>query len=228
MISPLAGITPTKPGSATLPLPGIEPHIVDEAGNPIPGVAEGALVMARSWPGQMVGVYGDPKRFYETYFSQFPGKYYTGDGAKRDEDGYYWVIGRLDDVIKVSGHRLGTAEIESAVITDKNVVEAAAVGVPDTITGEALHVFVVLRNGIQPTDALKQELMQVIRHEVGALAKPKKIDFVPGLPKTRSGKIMRRILKRISVGDFKNLGDISTLAEPAIVDKIIEAVTAND
>lgn len=227
LISSLSGITPltlAKPGSATLPLPGVQPKIVDDFGKSLEGVCEGSLVITHSWPGQMVGVYGDPKRFYETYFSHFPGVYFTGDGAKRDEEGYYWIMGRLDDVIKISGHRLGTAEIESACITHPQVAESAAVGVPDPVTGEALHLFVVLKPGVVATEALRQEVIQQIRHEVGGLAKPKRVDFVPGLPKTRSGKIMRRILKKISVGDIQHLGDTSTLAEPTILEQIISVI----
>jgi len=223
LISPLAGISSTRPGSASFPLPGIEPKILDEKGVPVVGQASGALVMARSWPGQMAGVYGDPERFYKTYFTQYPGHYWTGDGAHRDEDGHYWITGRTDDVIKVSGHRLGTAEIESACIIHKGIVESAAVGIPDSTTGEALHVFVVLKDGIVPSPTLATELVQLVRKEVGALATPKKIHWVPGLPKTRSGKIMRRILRKVVMGEYDNLGDITTLADPTIVDKIVDS-----
>jgi len=226
LISPIAGITPTQPGSATLPLPGIEPLILDEQGNRIEGEGAGALVLARSWPGQMNSVYGNSKRFYETYFTQFPGYYFTGDGASRGQDGYYRVTGRMDDVIKVSGHRLGTAEIESACITHATVVESGAVGVADAITGEAIHIFVVIKGHLEGSEALKKELIEVVRKEVGHLATPQKIYWVPGLPKTRSGKIMRRILKKIASGQFDSLGDVSTLADPSIVDQIVRKCQA--
>jgi acetyl-CoA synthetase len=224
MISPLAGISPTQPGSASFPLPGIEPRLLDDQGRPVEGPGSGALVIARSWPGQMTGVFGDPRRFYETYFTQFPGYYFTGDGATRDENGMYWITGRTDDVIKISGHRLGTAEIESACITHPAVAESGAVGVPDPITGEALSVFVVPKGQIRPTEALTQEVIQVVRKEVGALATPKTIYWIPGLPKTRSGKIMRRILRKIASGELEQLGDTSTLADPSIVEKIVKSV----
>jgi acetyl-CoA synthetase len=224
MISPLAGISPTRPGSASLPLPGIEPRLLDESGNVCEGATSGALVIARSWPGQMTEVYGDSERFYQTYFTQYKGYYFTGDGAYRDHEGLYWITGRMDDVIKISGHRLGTAEIESACITHKSVIESAAVGAPDPITGEALYLFVVLKEGISADLGLHQEVISIVRKEIGPLATPKKIFWVPGLPKTRSGKIMRRILKKLAVGDFENLGDTSTLAEPAVVEKIMAAV----
>ena len=223
LISPLAGITPTEPGSATFPLPGIEPLILDENAKPQTGEAMGPLVLARSWPGQMRGVYGDPKRFHKTYFTQFKGYYFTGDGARRDTRGNYWITGRMDDVIKVSGHRIGTAEIESACITHKSVAESGAIGAPDPITGEAIHVFVVLKDSVKPTLELEKEIVQIVRKEVGPLATPKKIYWSPGLPKTRSGKIMRRILKKIAQGQYTDLGDTTTLAEPQIVEKIIEA-----
>jgi acetyl-CoA synthetase len=224
LISPLAGITPTEPGSASLPLPGIEPQILDENHRPLLGAASGALVLKRSWPGQMTEVYGDPKRFFQTYFTQYPGYYFSGDGATRDAKGLYWITGRMDDVIKVSGHRLGTAEIESACILHSSVAESGAVGVPDSITGEALSVFVVVKEGVQPSDELKKELVQIIRKEVGPLATPKQIYWVPGLPKTRSGKIMRRILKKVAQGDYGSLGDTSTLADPGVVEKIVANV----
>ncbi len=224
LISPLAGITPTKPGSATLPLPGIEPRLLDEQGKTLTGANSGALVIAQSWPGQMTEVYGDPDRFRETYFKNFEGYYFTGDGAQRDSDGFYWITGRIDDVIKVSGHRLGTAEIESACITHKGVAESAAVGIPDPITGEALVLFVVLKEKVHPTPELEREVVKSIRIDVGPLATPKQIFWVPGLPKTRSGKIMRRLLRKVSSGEFENLGDTSTLADPTIVEKIVEAI----
>jgi acetyl-CoA synthetase len=226
MISPLSGITPTRPGSATLPLPGIEPKIVNQQGERLKIDEAGALVITRSWPGQMRGVYGDSTKCFETYFKDYPGNYYTGDSSRRDSENYYWILGRMDDVIKISGHRLGTAEIESACILHPDVIESAAIGVHDDITGEALHVFVVTQAGFEHTAALSENLTQLIRKEVGPLATPKKIHFVPNLPKTRSGKIMRRILKKIAVHDFENLGDISTLADPAVIEPIKQAVKA--
>jgi acetyl-CoA synthetase len=171
----------------------------------------------------MIGVYGDPKKFFETYFSKFKGSYFTGDGAERDEDGYYWITGRMDDLIKISGHRIGTAEIESACITHPHVVESAAVGIPDSVTGEALHLFVVLKEGVLPSEELTKAMIAVVRKEVGPLATPQKIHWAPGLPKTRSGKIMRRILKKIAMGEFTQLGDTSSLADPAIVEKLVAA-----
>ncbi len=224
LISPLAGITPTQPGCATLPLPGIEPKIINESGEALKGDGQGALVIARSWPGQMRGVYGDPEKFFDTYFRQYPGNYSTGDGARRDSENNYWILGRMDDVIKISGHRLGTAEIESACVLHSDVVESAAIGVHDDITGEALHLFVVVKSGAPETPDLAKALIQLIRKEVGPLASPKKIHFVPGLPKTRSGKIMRRILKKLAVQEFSDLGDISTLAEPSVIELIKKAV----
>jgi len=224
LISPLAGITKTKPGSATLPLPGIEPRLLNDSGEEVRGAGSGALVLARSWPGQMTGVYGDSERFYKTYFSQFPNFYFTGDGASRDEEGNYTITGRMDDVIKVSGHRLGTAEVEAACLTHSGVAESGAVGVPDAVTGEALHVFVVLKDPKTASEELKKEVVQAVRKDVGPLATPQKIYWVPGLPKTRSGKIMRRILRKIAVGEFEQLGDTSTLAEPGIVAMIVDSI----
>lgn len=224
LISPLAGITPTQPGSATFPLPGVFPKILDEKGHPVEKGKTGALVITRSWPGQMTGVYRDPDRFFQTYFTQFPGNYCTGDGAYQSQDGSYWITGRTDDVIKVSGHRLGTAEIESACILHPSVAESGAVGVPDATTGEALHVFVVLKNEMPGTGKLQSDLVSLVRKEVGPLATPKKIYWIPGLPKTRSGKIMRRILRKIAMGEFEQLGDVSTLADPHIVEKIVQSV----
>jgi acetyl-CoA synthetase len=225
LISPIAGVTPTQPGSATLPLPGIEPQILGEHGDVLAGEGQGALVVGRSWPGQMCGVYGDSQKFFDTYFKNFPGYYFTGDGARRDLEHYYWILGRMDDVIKISGHRLGTAEIESAAILHPQVVESAAVGVQDDLTGEALHLFVVLKSAVPQSgsdQALKliQELTQLIRKEVGPLASPKRIHLVPGLPKTRSGKIMRRVMKKIAVFEFADLGDTSTLEDPGVIELI--------
>ncbi len=224
LISALAGISPTQPGSASYPLPGIEPQLLNEKGEVCDGKASGSLVIARSWPGQMSEVYGNPDRFYETYFTQFKGNYFSGDGAHRDQNGMYWITGRTDDVIKVSGHRLGSAEVESACLVHPSVMESAAVGVPDSMTGESLELFVVLKEGITPALRLQQELVATVRKEVGHLATPKKIYWIPGLPKTRSGKIMRRLLRKISVADYGNLGDTSTLADPTVIDKIIAAV----
>ena len=222
MITPLPGCTPLKPGSATRPLFGIEPAIVDHEGNERDGVAEGALCIKRSWPGQMRTVFGDHERFIQTYFATFKGLYMTGDGARRDEDGYYWITGRVDDVINVSGHRMGTAEVESALVLHSTVSEAAVVGCPHEIKGQGIYAYVTLNAGTEGTDALKKELVGLVRKEIGPIASPDVIQFAPGLPKTRSGKIMRRILRKVAANEIDNLGDTSTLAEPAVVDDIIE------
>ena len=222
MITPLPGCTPLKPGSATRPLFGIEPVIVDHEGNERDGVAEGALCIKRSWPGQMRTVFGDHERFIQTYFATFKGLYMTGDGARRDEDGYYWITGRVDDVINVSGHRMGTAEVESALVLHSTVSEAAVVGCPHEIKGQGIYAYVTLNAGTEGTDALKKELVGLVRKEIGPIASPDVIQFAPGLPKTRSGKIMRRILRKVAANEIDNLGDTSTLAEPAVVDDIIE------
>ena len=222
MITPLPGCTRLKPGSATRPLFGIEPVIVDPEGNELDGVAEGALCIKRSWPGQMRTVFGDHERFIQTYFSTFPGLYMTGDGARRDEDGYYWITGRVDDVINVSGHRMGTAEVESALVLHATVSEAAVVGYPHHIKGQGIYAYVTLNAGTEATDDLKKELVGLVRKEIGPIASPDVIQFAPGLPKTRSGKIMRRILRKVAADEIDNLGDTSTLAEPAVVDDIIE------
>ena len=222
MITPLPGCTRLKPGSATRPLFGIEPVIVDPEGNELDAVAEGALCIKRSWPGQMRTVFGDHERFIQTYFSTFPGLYMTGDGARRDEDGYYWITGRVDDVINVSGHRMGTAEVESALVLHATVSEAAVVGYPHDIKGQGIYAYVTLNAGTEATDALKKELVGLVRKEIGPIASPDVIQFAPGLPKTRSGKIMRRILRKVAANEVDNLGDTSTLAEPAVVDDIIE------
>ncbi len=222
LISPLPGATPLKPGSATFPLPGIDVAVLREDGTSA-GVNEGgALVIKRPWPGLMRGVFGEPGRFKKTYFSQFPGVYTTGDGARVDEDGYYWLMGRLDDVLKVSGHRIGTAEVESAFVSHKTVAEAAVVPIPHEIKGQGIYAFVTLKVGIEKTDALKKELVAHIRKELGPIASPDKIQFADGLPKTRSGKIMRRILTKIAAGDVSNLGDTSTLADPSVVNSLVE------
>ena len=222
MITPLPGCTRLKPGSATRPLFGIEPVLVDPEGNELDGAAEGALCIKRSWPGQMRTVFGDHERFIQTYFSTFPGMYMTGDGARRDEDGYYWITGRVDDVINVSGHRMGTAEVESALVLHATVSEAAVVGYPHDIKGQGIYAYVTLNAGVDGTDALKKELVGLVRKEIGPIASPDLIQFAPGLPKTRSGKIMRRILRKVAANETDNLGDTSTLAEPAVVDDIIE------
>jgi acetyl-CoA synthetase len=222
LITPLPGATALKPGSATRPFFGIKPALVDTHGKIVEGAASGNLVITDSWPGQMRTVYGDHRRFFETYFAAYPGMYFTGDGARRDEDGYWWITGRVDDVIKVSGHRLGSAEIESALVADHNVAEAAVVGYPHDIKGEGIYAYVTLKTGIEPTDALRKELVQWVRKEIGPIASPDLIQFAPGLPKTRSGKIMRRILRKIAEDDFGALGDTSTLADPGVVEDLIK------
>jgi len=222
MITPLPGATPLKPGSATRPFFGIKPQLVDAEGQVLEGATEGNLVIADSWPGQMRTVYGDHQRFIETYFSAYPGKYFTGDGCKRDEDGYFWITGRVDDVINVSGHRMGTAEVESALVAHDSVSEAAVVGYPHDIKGQGIYAYVTLVAGQEPTDELKKDLVKWVRAEIGPIATPDLIQFAPGLPKTRSGKIMRRILRKIAEDSFDNLGDTSTLAEPEVVDDLIE------
>jgi acetyl-CoA synthetase len=222
LISPLPGATALKPGSATRPFFGIKPELVDAEGKTLEGAASGNLVLTDSWPGQMRGVYGDPQRFFDTYFTAYPGKYFTGDGCRRDEDGYYWITGRVDDVLNVSGHRLGTAEIESALVADTKVAEAAVVGYPHDIKGQGIYAYVTLKVGIQPSEELKRELVQMVSTEISAIARPDVIQFAPGLPKTRSGKIMRRILRKIAENDISNLGDTSTLADPSVVDDLVK------
>ncbi len=231
LITPLPGATDLKPGSATLPFFGVKPALVDAEGKRIEGAGAGNLIITDSWPGQMRTVYGDHKRFVETYFMTYPGNYFTGDGCRRDEDGYYWITGRVDDVINVSGHRLGTAEIESALVAHEKVSEAAVVGYPHALKGQGIYAYVTLMNGQQPSDGLRKELVQWVRHEIGPFASPDLIQFAPGLPKTRSGKIMRRILRKIAEDDFSNLGDTTTLADPGVVDDLVtnrqnKAVTA--
>ena len=222
MITPLPGATKLKPGSATRPFFGIQPALVDEKGAVLEGATSGNLIIQDSWPGQMRTLYGDHKRFVETYFSTYPGTYFTGDGCRRDEDGYYWITGRVDDVINVSGHRMGTAEVESALVAHAKVSEAAVVGYPHDIKGQGIYCYVTLMAGEEPSDELKTELRNWVRTEIGPIASPDVIQFAPGLPKTRSGKIMRRILRKIAEDDFSSLGDTSTLAEPAVVDDLIE------
>ena len=222
LISPLPGATDLKPGSATFPLFSVGPQLVDDKGQEITGEGMGHLCLKKSWPGQMRTVFRDHKRFEETYFSQFPGRYYTGDECRRDQDGYYWIIGRADDVINVSGHRLGTAEVESALVSHPSVAESAVVGFPHEIKGQGIYAFVTLKVGIEPSKELKSQLIQHVRKEIGPLATPEEIQWAPGLPKTRSGKIMRRILKKIAAKDTGNLGDITTLADPGVVENLIQ------
>jgi acetyl-CoA synthetase len=222
MISPLPGATALKPGSASTPLFGVMPEIVDANGVRQEGAAEGVLIITDSWPGQMRTIYGDHQRFIETYFSSFDGSYFTGDGARRDEDGYYWITGRVDDVLNVSGHRMGTAEIESALVAHSDVAEAAVVGYPHDIKGQGIYAYVTLMGGVTPSDELMVELQKWVRKEIGPIAKPDLLQWAPGLPKTRSGKIMRRILRKVAADDFGDLGDTSTLADPSVVDDLIE------
>ncbi|HSP25498.1 MAG TPA: acetate--CoA ligase [Saliniramus sp.] len=222
LITPLPGAIAQKPGSATLPFFGVKPEIVDSEGKVLEGACEGNLCIADSWPGQMRTVYGDHERFIQTYFSTYPGKYFTGDGCRRDADGYYWITGRVDDVINVSGHRMGTAEVESALVAHPKVSEAAVVGYPHDIKGQGIYAYVTLMAGEEPSDALRKELVAWVRKEIGPIASPDLIQFAPGLPKTRSGKIMRRILRKIAEDEYGSLGDTSTLAEPAVVDDLID------
>ena len=221
LITPLPGATPLKPGSATRPFFGVKPVIVDGEGKELDGPCEGNLCIANSWPGQMRTVFGDHKRFIETYFSTFPGKYFTGDGARRDEDGYYWLTGRVDDVINVAGHRIGTAEVESALVAHAKVAEAAVVGYPHDIKGQGIYAYVTLNAGIEPTEDLRKELVQWVRKEIGPIASPDLIQWAPNLPKTRSGKIMRRILRKIAANEQDQLGDTTTLADPTVVGDLV-------
>jgi acetyl-CoA synthetase len=222
LISPLPGATALKPGSATKPFFGIKPAIVDGEGKELEGECSGNLCIADSWPGQMRTVYGDHQRFIDTYFKTHPGKYFTGDGCRRDADGYYWITGRVDDVINVSGHRLGTAEIESALVGHAAVAEAAVVGYPHDIKGQGIYAYVTLKAGIAASDALKTELMDWVAKDISGIAKPDVLQWAPGLPKTRSGKIMRRILRKIAENEVGNLGDVSTLADPGVVDDLVK------
>jgi acetyl-CoA synthetase len=222
LITPLPGATKLKPGSATLPFFGVQPAIVNAEGNLIEGAGEGNLVILDAWPGMMRTVYGDHKRFVDTYFSAYKGKYFTGDGCRRDEDGYYWITGRVDDVINVAGHRMGTAEVESALVAHPKVSEAAVVGYPHDLKGQGIYCYVTLMVGQDWSEELRKELRDWVRKEIGPIASPDLIQFAPGLPKTRSGKIMRRILRKIAEDDFSNLGDTSTLADPSVVDDLIE------
>jgi acetyl-CoA synthetase len=222
LISPLPGATALKPGSATKPLPGVKPQLVDAEGRVLEGAVEGNLCLTDSWPGQMRSVYGDHERFISTYFTTYPGKYFTGDGCRRDKDGYYWITGRVDDVINVSGHRLGTAEIESALVGHSGVTEAAVVGYPHDIKGQGIYAYVTLAQGLEPSEALRKELIFWVRQEIGPFAAPDIIQWAPGLPKTRSGKIMRRILRKIAENELGALGDTSTLADPGVVDDLVK------
>ena len=221
LISPLPGATDLKPGSASVPFFGVQPALVDANGNLLEGAAEGNLVLLDSWPGQMRTVYGDHARFIDTYFRAYPGMYFTGDGCRRDEDGYYWITGRVDDVINVSGHRMGTAEVESALVSHPDVAEAAVVGAPHDIKGQGIYAYVTLKAGVEPTEALRKALVAHVRHEIGPIAAPDWLQWAPGLPKTRSGKIMRRILRKIAENAPEQLGDISTLADPAVVASLV-------
>ncbi|WP_198246466.1 acetate--CoA ligase [methane-oxidizing endosymbiont of Gigantopelta aegis] len=222
LITPLPGATDLKPGSATLPFFGIQPQILDNDGHELEGEAEGLLTISAPWPGQARSLYGNHQRFIDTYYKNYPGYYFTGDGARRDKDGYYWITGRVDDVINVSGHRMGTAEIESALVLHDDVAEAAVVGFPHDIKGQGIYAYVTLNVGVKPSETLRQELIQQVRKEIGPIATPDVIQWAPGLPKTRSGKIMRRILRKIAANELDNLGDTSTLADPSVVTDLIE------
>jgi acetyl-CoA synthetase len=222
LITPLPGVTRLKPGSATRPFFGVLPAIVDNDGKLLEGACSGNLVILQPWPGMMRTVYGDHQRFVDTYFKTYPGKYFTGDGARRDQDGYYWITGRVDDVLNVSGHRLGTAEVESALVLHHNVAEAAVVGYPHDIKGQGIYCYVTLKVGVSPSEELRKDLQQQVRKEIGAHATPDFIQWAPGLPKTRSGKIMRRILRKIAANDLSNLGDTTTLADPSVVDDLLK------
>jgi len=222
LITPLPGVTALKPGSVTLPFFGIKPEIMDNQGRIMEGVAEGILVISRPWPSQARTLYGDHQRFIDTYFKNYPGYYFAGDGARRDKDGYYWITGRVDDVINVSGHRMGTAEIESALVLHEQVAEAAVVGYPHDIKGQGIYAYVTLNAGVEPSEELRKELVDLVRKEIGAIANPDIIQWAPGLPKTRSGKIMRRILRKVAANELDNLGDTSTLADPSVVEEIID------
>jgi acetyl-CoA synthetase len=222
LITPLPGATPLKPGSCTRPFFGIQPAVIDKDGKEVSGAGEGALCMKDSWPGQMRTLYKDHDRFVQTYFSTHKGMYFTSDGCRRDEDGYYWITGRVDDVLNVAGHRMGTAEVESALVAHDKVAEAAVVGYPHPIKGQGIYAYVTLMAGVTPNEDLRKELVAWVRKEIGPIASPDLIQWAPGLPKTRSGKIMRRILRKIAENDYGNLGDTSTLADPAVVENLVE------
>ena len=223
MLTPLPGAHALKPGAASFPMFGVVPQIVDAEGAVLEGATEGNLCITQSWPGQMRSVWGDHERFFTTYFTTYKGKYFTGDGCKRDADGTYWITGRVDDVINVSGHRMGTAEVESALVSHRKVAEAAVVGFPHEIKGQGIYAYVTLNANEEPSDAVRADLVKWVRQEIGPIATPDVIHFAPGLPKTRSGKIMRRILRKIAEGDVSNLGDTSTLADPGVVDVLLSA-----
>jgi len=223
MITPMPGAHALKPGSASMPMFGVQPQLVDGDGKVLDGAIDGNLCITDSWPGQMRTVWGDHERFFQTYFSTYPGKYFTGDGCRRDEDGYYWITGRVDDVINVSGHRMGTAEIESALVAHAKVAESAVVGYPHDLKGQGIYAYVTLNANEVESPDVRAELIKWVRQEIGPIATPDVIHFTPGLPKTRSGKIMRRILRKIAEGDTSNLGDISTLADPSVVDSLVNS-----
>ena len=227
MLTPLPGATDLKPGSATLPFFGVQPALLDGEGREIEGPGSGSLVIKAPWPGQIRTVFGDHQRMLDTYFSTYPGYYFTGDGARRDADGYYWITGRVDDVLNVSGHRMGTAEIESALVLHEQVAEAAVVGFPHDIKGQGIYAYVTLMAGVEPSEQLRQELLALCTREIGAIAKPDIIQWAPGLPKTRSGKIMRRILRKVAASELDSLGDTSTLADPGVVDELVRNRQAN-
>jgi acetyl-CoA synthetase len=222
MMTPLISNNPVKPGCATQPMFGVQPVLLDEKGKEIQGPASGLLVIKASWPGQIRSVYGDKQRMIDTYFKPYPGYYFTGDGARRDEDGAYWITGRVDDVINVSGHRIGTAEVESALVLHDSIAEAAVVGYPHDVKGMGIYAFVTPMNGVEPNDELKKELLAHVSSEIGSFAKPELIQWAPALPKTRSGKIMRRILRKIACNELDSLGDTSTLADPSVVEGLID------
>jgi acetyl-CoA synthetase len=222
MLTPLVSTTPLKPGCATQPMFGVQPVLLDDKGKELEGATTGLLAIKASWPGQIRGVYGDQKRMVETYFKPYPGYYFTGDGARRDQDGHYWITGRVDDVINVSGHRIGTAEVESALVLHDSVAEAAVVGYPHDVKGMGIYAFVTTMAGIEPDEALRKELLALVSKEIGSFAKPELIQWAPALPKTRSGKIMRRILRKIACNELDSLGDISTLADSSVVEGLIE------
>ncbi len=221
LIAPLPGAVAQKPGSATLPFFGVKPALVDNEGNILEGATEGNLVLLDSWPGQMRTVYGDHQRFVDQYFKMFRGMYFTGDGCRRDEDGYYWITGRVDDVLNVAGHRMGTAEVESALVAHPAVAEAAVVGYPHDVKGQGIYAFITLKSGIEASEALRKEVVATVRKEIGPIASPDLIQWAPGLPKTRSGKIMRRILRKIAANEHEQLGDVSTLADPTVVNSLV-------
>jgi acetyl-CoA synthetase len=222
MLTPLPGATDMKPGAATKPFFGVEPALLDTEGNEIEGPGEGLLVIKRSWPSQIRSVYGDHQRMIDTYFSAYPGYYFTGDGARRDEDGDYWITGRVDDVLNISGHRMGTAEVESALVLHDKVAEAAVVGYPHDVKGQGIYAYVTLMHDVEGSEELVKELTALCVQEIGPIAKPDLVQWAPGLPKTRSGKIMRRILRKVAANELENLGDTSTLADPSVVDQLID------